>query len=109
MPIYVYEEIRDDGQPGERFELFQKMSDDPLSAHPETGRPVRRIIQAPAILNPGRVTQAAKENLKDDRKLEQLGFTKYVKAGNGTYEKRAGDGPDVISPDRPVSPGDLRV
>jgi hypothetical protein len=32
-----------------------------------------------------------------DRKLESKGFTKYVKMGDGRYEKRAGQGPDVIS------------
>ena len=31
------------------------------------------------------------------------GFTKYVKSGDGTYEKRAGKGPDVISKDTPFS------
>jgi hypothetical protein len=32
-----------------------------------------------------------------DGKLESKGFTKYVKMGDGRYEKRAGQGPDVIS------------
>jgi hypothetical protein len=34
-----------------------------------------------------------------DRRLEQLGFTKYKKAGSGSnrkYEKVVGDGPDLI-------------
>ena len=37
------------------------------------------------------------------KKLDKLGFTKYVKAGDGFYEKRAGKGPDVISKDTPFS------
>ena len=32
-----------------------------------------------------------------DKNIGEKGFTKYVKAGNGYYEKTAGDGPQVIS------------
>jgi hypothetical protein len=49
----------------------------------------------------------SKANVADDNRLEKLGFTKYVKRGDGSYEKRAGQGPDVISRDRPVAPGDI--
>ena len=42
MPTYVYEVIEEDGQSGERFEVVQRMTDDPLTEHPETGQPVRR-------------------------------------------------------------------
>ncbi|MDQ2786219.1 MAG: hypothetical protein M3Y58_14595 [Chloroflexota bacterium] len=45
MPIYVYE--RPDGS---RFEIRQGFNDDSLVADPETGVPVRRIMQpAPVI------------------------------------------------------------
>jgi hypothetical protein len=40
----------------------------------------------------------AASNLSD-KNLNEKGFTKYVKAGDGYYEKRAGKGPDVISAD----------
>jgi hypothetical protein len=40
----------------------------------------------------------AKSNLSD-KNLDAKGFTKYVKMGDGKYEKRAGKGPDVISAD----------
>jgi hypothetical protein len=40
----------------------------------------------------------AASNLRD-KNLNEKGFTKYVKAGDGYYEKRAGKGPDVISAD----------
>ena len=45
MPTYVYETIpgEADAEP-HRFEVFQKMTDAPLTADPETGVPVRRII-----------------------------------------------------------------
>jgi predicted nucleic acid-binding Zn ribbon protein len=39
MPTYIYE--TDDG---ERFETFQSMRDAPLSVHPRSGAPVRRVI-----------------------------------------------------------------
>ena len=95
MPTYVYEVITEDGQPGERFELIQKMTDAPLTQHPETGRPVRRVFLAPRIA--GRFSPLASERaMKDDNKLERLGFTKYVKSSDGTYEKTIGKGPNQI-------------
>lgn len=98
MPFYEYEVILENGEGGARFEVKQKMSDPPLTRHPETGQPVRRVISAPHI--PGRrPTHAAEQTLKDDKKLGELGFTKYVKTDDGRYEKRTGKGPDVISHD----------
>lgn len=107
MPIYVYEVILPDGEGGEQFELFQQFSDAPLTTHPETGEPVRRVIQPPFI-GGSWSDSAMKKSVSDDRKLDRLGFTKYVKAGDGIYEKRAGKGPNVISKDRPISPKDLK-
>jgi len=101
MPTYVYEVIEADGSSGEQFEVLQKISDDPLTHHPDSGKPVRRVICAPNIL--GRWSDMSMDRrLKDDKKLDQMGFTKYVKSGDGTYEKRAGGGPNVISADGPV-------
>jgi predicted nucleic acid-binding Zn ribbon protein len=98
MPLYVYEVITPDDSPGEQFEVFQSMADPPLAAHPTTGQPVRRVFQAPAI--GGKWSDSAmSKSVADDKKLDRLGFTKYVKSGDGTYEKRAGKGPDVISRD----------
>ncbi len=95
MPTYVYEVVAADGQPGERFELVQKMLDSPLTQHPETGQPVRRVFLPPRIA--GRFSPIASERAtKDDSKLERLGFTKYVKSGDGTYEKTVGKGPNQI-------------
>jgi predicted nucleic acid-binding Zn ribbon protein len=45
MPIYVYETIPERAEtPVQRFEIWQRMTDEPLKFHPETGEPVRRII-----------------------------------------------------------------
>ena len=45
MPTYTYETCpsRADEAP-RRFEIVQKMSDDPLKIDPETGVPVKRVI-----------------------------------------------------------------
>lgn len=45
MPTYVYETIPADGAaPTRRFEVVQRMTDEPLQVHPETGEPVRRVV-----------------------------------------------------------------
>ncbi|MDY7107898.1 MAG: FmdB family transcriptional regulator [Planctomycetota bacterium] len=97
MPTYVYQVITEDGSEGEIFEVVQKMSDEPLTRHPETGEPVRRIPQAPNIA--GDWSDASTKRKLSDENLDRLGFTKYQKAGGGYFEKRAGQGPDVISAD----------
>lgn len=45
MPIYVYETIPDEtSDEVTQFEYKQSMRDDPLTVHPETGQPVKRVI-----------------------------------------------------------------
>jgi hypothetical protein len=97
MPTYVYQVINDDGSDGETFEVFQKMTDAPLTKQPGTGKSVRRVIVAPNI--GGNWSDAATKSKLSDKNLDRLGFTKYQRAGDGKYEKRAGSGPDVISAD----------
>lgn len=107
MPTYVYEVIEEDGQPGERFEIDQRITDPPLTEHPENGKPVQRLIQ-PVFIT-GRWSESAMhKSVSNDKKLDQMGFTKYVKAGDGMYEKRAGKGPNVISKDQQIKPSDLK-
>jgi hypothetical protein len=91
MPTYVYQVIEEDGSEGVVFEVVQTMSEDPLTTHPETGRPVKRIPQAPNI--------GGAKSMLSDKNLDRLGFTKYQNAGGGHYEKRAGSGPDLLSAD----------
>jgi len=98
MPTYVYEVIKPDGKAGERFEVIQRMSEPTLTEHPETGEPVRKVITAAHFAGKWSDSEA-KRTLNDDKRLGELGFTKYVKSSKGTYEKRAGDGPDLISAD----------
>jgi len=94
MPTYVYQVINDDGSDGETFEVFQKMTDSPLTEHPETGQPVRRVLQAPNIA--GKWSESGTKKMLSDGNLDRLGFTKYEKSGHGQYEKRAGSGPQSI-------------
>lgn len=91
MPTYVYEVIKHDGSGGERFELVQPMSDDAITVHPETDQPVRRVIQ-PFQISGASSLMKADRALADDGKLEKLGFTKYVKSGDGKYDRVVGKG-----------------
>lgn len=107
MPTYVYEIVLPEGAPGEQFEVIQAISEPALTKHPETGEPVRRVIQ-PVFVGGQWTESSMNKRMKDDKKLDQLGFTKYVKSGDGTYEKRAGKGPNVISRDSPIKGSDLK-
>ena len=107
MPTYVYEVVLPDGHGGEQFEVTQPITESPLAEHPETGQPVRRVIQ-PVFIGGDWTESSMHKRMKDDKKLDQLGFTKYVKSGDGTYEKRAGKGPNVISRDQPIKGSDLK-
>ena len=94
MPLYVYEVVLPDDSGGEQFEILQKMSDAVLTKHPETGKPVRRVFAEP---NAPRVwTDMQGKAATSDKNLAAKGFTKYVKTGNGSYEKTAGDGAKKI-------------
>ena len=99
MPLYSYEIIHDDGSPGEIIEIMQRMSDAPLTKHPDTGARVKRLISAPSIA--GKHTDRAVKNmLSDNKRLEQLGFTKYERVGKCVMERKAGTrGPKMIGAD----------
>jgi hypothetical protein len=94
MPLYVYEIVLPDGTGGEQFEVLQGMSEPALTAHPDTGEPVRRVFGTPNA--PRAWTDAHAKAKTSDKSLASKGFTKYVKSGDGTYEKTAGSGPKKI-------------
>ena len=97
MPTYVYQVITDDDSEGEIFEVVQKMSDDPLTEHPENGLPVKRLIQPPNVA--GKWSDQGTKKMLSNENLDKIGFTKYERSSDGTYEKKAGKGPRVISKD----------
>ena len=61
MTTYVYETIPED--PGHKptyYEIKQSMTDAPLSQHPETGIPIRRVVLGGfGVLKSGNKSQAA--------------------------------------------------
>lgn len=93
MPTYLYCIIRPDGSDGEQFEVFQSMKDAALKTHPTTGEPVRRI---PVV---SQMQFGSDAQRLSNKNLDRLGFTKYERAGDGTYEKKAGKGPQSIQRD----------
>jgi hypothetical protein len=97
MPIYVYEIINPDGTGGERFEIHQSMKDDALATHPETGKPVRRVLQAPHLST--RYTPGQTKKKLDNKSIEKAGFTKYERDKvTGKYNRVAGNkGPEQIN------------
>lgn len=92
MPTYLYCEVLEDGSDGETIEIVRDMNDPVPTAHPETGRPLRRVYVAPNLAM-RYTTQAQKDSLAPER-LAKLGFTKYEKDKlTGTYHKTAGKDP----------------
>lgn len=45
MPTYVYKNL----ETGELYEIKQRMTEEALTAHPETGAPIKRMLAAPGI------------------------------------------------------------
>lgn len=81
MPVYDYEAISPDK--GCRhcaggFETTQSIHDPRLTACPECGSPIRRVITAPAI---------GRSKSKLDDRAKSAGFTKLKRLGKGEYEK----------------------
>jgi len=97
MPIYVYQVILpedEDPEDAQTFEVLQKVDDPPLTHHPVNGMPVRRVIQSPSL--PKEHTEPQERKRLDPANLAKKGFGKFEKAGDGTYVRTAGVGPDTI-------------
>lgn len=91
MPIYEYAAIDQGCAYCEaRFELLQKLRDEPLTQCPECGAAVVRVISAPSVAVGG-------AHLLKESHAEKHGFTQYRRAGKGVYEKTIGKGPKFIS------------
>jgi predicted nucleic acid-binding Zn ribbon protein len=94
MPIYVYEVVQPDGVGGERFEVEQGMNDAPLSRHPHTGEPLRKVLTAPHLAT--RYTPGRERQLLDTRQVEKAGFTKYERDRlTGRYHRTAQAHPEA--------------
>ena len=96
MPVYTYQIMRDDGSPGETFEVVRNMSDPPLTRHPETGEKVTRVYQPIHIA--GMTSELHNRTRLTDKNLEKNGFTAYRRNGKGHYERTVGSGgPETLS------------
>ena len=92
MPIYVYQEILEDGRDGELLEIEQPMSAKALEKHPVTGRPLRRVYLAPTVNT--KYTPGHTKALLSEKNVAKAGFTKYVRdKQTGAYHKTAGSDP----------------
>jgi putative FmdB family regulatory protein len=93
MPIYEYQATSEQSCSycAQRFEYFQSFSEAALERCPECGAPIARLLSTPTIHGAGRSA-----DVLSNKSLAEKGFTKYVKSGDGYYEKAAGKGPDVI-------------
>ncbi len=87
MPIYEYEPLEPCALCEGRFEVLQSISEDALTQCPHCPRACRRVVSSAAFRTSG--------DLNYDRAAKK-GFTTYKKAGEGTWEKVAGSGLDVI-------------
>ena len=94
MPFYEYISVENSGCSHCRqgFTVLQKLSDAQLTACPECGQPIRRLISPPNVVS-------GKAHMMKTSSIEKAGFTQYRKIGQGVYEKTAGKGPGVISAD----------
>ena len=73
MPTYVYKNLKT----GETFELTQRISEPALTVHPESGEPVKRLVQPVGIAFKG-----SGFYVTDSRKSES-------KSKGGTSESKA--------------------
>lgn len=71
MPVYRYATI-ENGKDGEIFEVEQSASAPSLKFHPENGKPVRRIYDAPNIQT--QYTKGREEKLSDVNYVKTKGF-----------------------------------
>lgn len=78
MPIYEYRHTAKRSDTCEEiFEVFQKMSDEPLSKCPTCGKPVAKILSRFG----GGVDKLAPSRLKE------LGFKRFHRRDKGVFEK----------------------
>ena len=60
MATYVYESIPGSAdETVERFEIRQSMMDEALDTHPDTGKPIRRVITGGYLSTGGSTTSAS--------------------------------------------------
>ena len=87
MPIYTYQ-IVTPADDGAILDIFQPLDTPPLTRHPDTGVPLRKLITAPNL--PLKHGNSAEKTKLSDANVARNGFTKDVREGKGRYVKTAG-------------------
>jgi len=64
----------------EPFEAQQTMRDEPLTACPACGKPIRRLVSTFGVS-----TAASSKSMLSDKNLKAKGFTKLVNEGGGKF------------------------
>lgn len=85
MPVYRYITIENDGSEGEVFEVEQSISSPVLKVHPENGKKVKRIFDAPNINTT--YTPGKEKSLSDTARIKKAGFHILQKDKDGSYHK----------------------
>ena len=98
MPIYIYVCDEPCERCGGRREEMHAMSAPPLTACPECGKAIRRVVALPLKAIRGGDTLS-------DARINRSGMTKYVHTGDGKYEKAAGPDEAPKTIDRNRLPG----
>lgn len=84
MPLYDYAPASGRcKQCNGRFEAFQRLAEAKLTHCPACNKPCTRMLTAAAL--GGRYSTS-------NSRVKETGMTKYVKAGDGYYERAAGTG-----------------
>jgi putative FmdB family regulatory protein len=100
MPIYEYR--RPDGT---TFELIQRMSEDSLTADPETGVPVQRVLHSPALHFKGKgfynTDYGTKNRERELAKSAKDGADKTEAKKSEKKESKGGDGGSSSSSSTP--------
>ena len=87
MPIYRYITLEADGSEGEIFEVEQSANSPALKTHPENGKRVRRIYEAPNIQT--QYTRGREKKLSDIKYIKSKGFEVLEKDKiSGKYFKK---------------------
>lgn len=87
MPVYKYATIENDGSEGEIFEVEQSASAPALERHPENGKKVRRIYEAPNLSS--QYTPGREKQLSETSYIKKKGFDVFVKDRiSGNYYKK---------------------
>jgi putative FmdB family regulatory protein len=111
MPLYEYK----CDSCGKIFEVIQKFADEPLTAHPECGGKVERLISAPAFHLKGTgwyATDYAKNNGSDSKSKEskekekdsKSDESKSAKSGNSESKGESTKKTETSSPSSDVKP-----